>query len=192
MKCLLLCLLLADCGGGGSAVQNVVRIFGDSTCYGVAFDGAYHRVSNPWPSYISFPVINSCIGGQALQDVDMASIAKDGATVELFADGINDAFLYSPEVYADLLRKAVSVSRAAGKTVIFQTPNPTYEARVTALAQVMRNVAAELNVPVIDQDRHLRETYSDLSFAGDQMHPSQPAYTVMGMFSQSRLQEILK
>ena len=55
----------------------------------------------------------------------------------------------------------------------------------------MRDVAAELSVPRIDQDKHLREIYSDLSFAGDRMHPSQPAYAVMGAYAGLRLREIL-
>ena len=38
----------------------------------------------------------------------------------------------------------------------------------------------------------MREVYADLSFAGDRMHPSQPGYTVMGVYAQLRLLEILK
>ena len=188
-------LALAACGGGGASnlSSKIIRVVSDSTGVGFALGASgYFRVDHPWPSYIDVPgytVVNSSVGGMAMKDVDWSQ--QTGAVL-IIGLCINDAFLYSESYYAGLLVHAVTVHRGDGTIIVFQTPNPTYEARVTAFAQVMRDVAKALNVPVIDQDRHLRETYSDLSFAGDQMHPSQPAYTVMGLFSQSRLQEILK
>ena len=188
-------LALAACGGGGTSSPSgkIIRVVSDSTGVGIALGaGGYFRVDHPWPSYIDVPgytVINSSVGGMAMKDVDWSQ--QTGAVL-IIGLCINDAFLYPASMYAAYLTDAVRLARIAVQLVIFQTPNPTYEARVTAFAQVMRDVAKALDVPLIDQDAHLREVYSDLGFAGDKMHPSQPGYTVMGIFSNQRLQEILK
>ncbi len=206
---LILLLFLTACGGGGAVTQvtqaksGIIRITGDSTCYGSAYDPltrTYFRVASPWPTYIHVPGftidMSNCIGGQALGDVLptwAATIASDGATVELIADAINDAFQVSPALYAAQLREVIRASRERGKFVVLMTPNPTYEARVTALAQVIRDVGIETSTPVIDNDTFMRSTFgADLSFAGDQMHPSQPAYALIGGFVNGRLLELLR
>ncbi len=117
--------------------------------------------------------------------------ANDGAKVELIALAINDAFQYSPEVYAAYLRSAISIARAVDKIVILQTPNPTYETRVALLAQTMRDVGLEMHTDVIDVEAFMHDLYgTDLSFAGDKMHPSQSAYAQIGGFVNRRLREI--
>jgi len=193
-------LALAACGGGGSDIGipistsgKIIRIISDSTGVGIALGpSGYFIVDRPWPSYISIPgftVVNSSVGGMAMKDVSFVNNAP--YAVAIIGLCINDAFQYPADVYAAYLREAVVMLRSVGTLVILQTPNPTYEPRVTAFAQVMRDVAAELSVPLIDQDKHLREVYSDLSFAGDRMHPSQPGYAVMGVYADSMLREIL-
>lgn len=212
---LLLTVALAACGGG--AVEpplKVIRITSDST--GVGVDG--FTVSNgacpvkgcviverPWPSYVNVPgykTVNASVGGMSMREViggwpltgvkPWAQKAAEGSDVELLGLGINDGFALPPAQFADYLRQAVTVGRAAGKIMVLATPNPTFEPRVTTLAQVVRDVAVEMAVPLVDIDAYVRSVYPGLGFAGDEMHPGQAAYTQIGQFADQRLREILR
>jgi hypothetical protein len=212
---LLLVVVLTACGGG--AVEpplKIIRITSDSTGVGVdGFTVVNHAcpvngcviVERPWPSYVNVPgykTVNASVGGMSMREVidgwpltsvkPWAQKVTEDSGVELLGLGINDGFALPSAQFADYLRQAVAVGRAAGKLMVLATPNPTFEPRVTALAQVVRDVAVELSVPLVDVDTYVRSIYSGLGFAGDEMHPGQVAYTQIGQYVNQRLQEILQ
>lgn len=212
--CLALTVLTA-CGGGTSDTPlPTLRITSDSTGVGVdgftVINGACPLagcviVPKPWPSYVNVPgyrTVNASVGGLSMKEVidgwpltgvkPWAQKAVEGSGVELLGLGINDGFALPPDQFAAYLVQAVTVGRASGKLMVLATPNPTFEPRVTVLAQAVRDVALEMSVPLVDIDAFMRSAYPDTSFAGDRMHPGQAAYTQIGEFVQQRLLEILK
>jgi lysophospholipase L1-like esterase len=183
MTAALLALLLVACGGGSDPEPEQVsqlrtlQLFGDSTQVQAA------------------PVIEGYLPGRMLMN------AKSGATSAWLiagTDGVNPPWPQSVKGdviminfgindSADLTTgstKGISIdtykanlrtfAKVPGAVVVFETPNPTYwPGRHTEdYAQAMREVAAELGVPLIDVHAFVMAMPDWQAQIPDKLHPS--------------------
>jgi lysophospholipase L1-like esterase len=171
-------LALAACGGGGSGspVYSGTEVYGDSTGLGVGTDG------KNWPESIG--AVNRSIGGLAAINL---LAGEPGRGVRPFADymrestastviialRINDIVNTEPAIYADALRRLSAL--AIGRRVIFCTSNPTPLPRDAEFAQVMRDVASERGIVLIDM-------YGLAIPLRDGVHPTAAGYDLMRSF----------
>lgn len=197
------CLLLAACGGGGSSgpsamphAGQVLEIYSDSTGLTAGSNG------KAWPDQISLPgrqVSNQSVSGLAaihlLAGRPQANVApwalqmrRSPAATVLVGLVINDAVNTDPATFASTLAQIASIARAEGKQVIFQTANPTDLPEVTQYSQLMRQTAAALDAPLIDQDASLQGRAATV----DGVHPTPATVDRMAAYAGTRLLEILK
>jgi len=206
----------------------LIEYYGDSTIWGadgqaMARVSELARVAKPAPSFVSIPgwhVLNKGVSGQhtgSLLTGDRGedtlpweeTMAKSGADVVIVNHAINDTKLLNPAKYASNLRVVVSIASNAGKTIVFETPNPTgttlrrqigsllrngSRRPLGAMVEAMRGVAAELSVPLIDQFAYLTQTFAGHSlrqFVPDLEHPNQATYELKGRFADKALRRLL-
>jgi hypothetical protein len=113
------------------------------------------------------------------------TLASDAGVVVLNY-GMNEAYRgEDPATFAANLTKAVNDLKAAGKTVILQTPNIAtgydWAGNVSAYADVIRNVASATG-SAIDDKYATTSGMGDIfdSATGDTIHPSSTAYAALG------------
>lgn len=156
--------------------------------------GAYDVTEKGQPGARAWQVIDG-FAGENPWETRMAGAA--GIDFVILGYGMNEADKGdSLASYKDALRSLANTARAYAKFVIFETPNPsTYISTVAQFAQAMREVGAEMNIPVIDQFSMIEEYRMDNgltleSMVPDGMHPTQSTYTLKGHYAATRFLEI--
>lgn len=123
---IILCALLAGCGGGGSDVAATpaglaVTTYGDST---QAAQGNPHASSRP-----RLTIDNKAIGGSTTAQWLAKWAAEMAATrspVVVYNGGLNDGGM-TVEEYKAALREMVRIARANGKQLVLEQPNNAAE-----------------------------------------------------------------
>jgi len=175
----ILCLFLSACGGGGGSSEPkpdtqpqaapsgsaTVVFYGDSTFEGAPYPNRTQaaRVSDR----LGIPIDSAAVSGTRLSDL---LLGRDGRNPTLNQSlrrfpnaryvlenfGINDSAQLDPNGFRDSLRQFIYEVRAAGKTPILVTPSPSFRADPTFhqsfldYVQIVREIAAEQGVALID------------------------------------------
>jgi lysophospholipase L1-like esterase len=173
-------LVLAGCGGGGGDEQCSILLNGDSTAWGYEPGGGGVRAAI-YPElalqkemdarFTGVTVRTGAVSGSTSTD---ALTQPRNATVILYNSGINDvAYGHGESTYWANLRELAKVPG-----VVFVTPLPVSTA-TKDYAGIMRAVAIEANVPLIDA-RAYAESRSDWwQIAPDGVHPSSEGYRLL-------------
>ena len=100
--------------------------------------------------------------------------------------------VYDTARYGSCLNQLVDIAQAAGKVVILETPNPVVDSdngqQIGSYVQVMREVAQQQRVDVINQYANLEEAFAadPMGVCPDGVHPSQEVYIGKGKFAAAR------
>lgn len=131
-----------------------------------------------------------------------AELMRDSrATVVMLNHGINDhnppsasaAARRTPDQYAACLNDLARIARAAGKIVVFETPNPVSASGLEVYAQRMRSLASQQGIPLIDQHTYLTGVLAGRdpsALMPDGTHPDQPTYRLKGQYAAAEFQKI--
>ncbi|MFG3039739.1 GDSL-type esterase/lipase family protein [Streptomyces sp. NPDC048330] len=199
---------LADMGRISAVLNSdtpaVWLITGDSITHGALWTNGWRSYAEHFQERVRWElgkpknsdfVVDSGVSGSTTADL----VAKFDDRVTAFRPkvvsimlGTNDAATAStgPAVYRANLRRLVAQVRAlpGGAIPLFQTPNPVDVDRWpqrTALAdyvRIMRDVATELDVVLVDHHAHWLETgggTTPLGLLGDGLHPDQRGHLVL-------------
>jgi lysophospholipase L1-like esterase len=180
---------------------QVVAYYGDSTVRGYE-SGTGAQVATPAPTAFAqaLPasptqtVRNLGADGQTacqLLNADWAGqMATSDATVVILNHGINDSredVGEDIETYKSCLTQIARVAGAAGKRVIFETPNPVDNSRIGDYVTAMKQVAGQERLSLIDQYAELTRYLNgrDLRefLCPDGTHPSQEIYIRKGQYA---------
>ena len=118
-------------------------------------------------------------------------VANSIADLFIVMEGANDAiFRLSSEEYRNALQRMVNVAFSLGRTIILATPPPPCCSRdslalfTRAYSQVIRDVAARNEVPLVDIERAWDSTCSgsscDLYNVPEGLHPNTKGHDVIG------------
>jgi hypothetical protein len=197
------------------AVSGLIEYYGDSTIYGYMTNSEQggaepRRVDTPAPETFRrkldasrFPVVNKGINGTAAcellnggtsaqRDSWNTQMSSSVAKYVIINHGINDYIRETPVAqYRGCLEQLADRAKAAGKIVIFETPNPIVPVqRVNENFEnyviTMRSVATSKAIPVIDQYAFLKDYLRGANasvICPDGLHPSQDVYTMKGEFA---------
>jgi len=201
--------------GQGSTASRAVEYHGDSTIWGYR-SGSGGQVDEPAPVAFasalaaagrSVSVRNEGVSGSTacalLNGTDgrharwSEHIAASAAQVVILNHAINDEWQYDVATYQSCLRQLAQLARAAGKQVIFETPNPTRDSGPGGLdvyVDAMKQVAAQEQVPVIDQYAYLTQYLAGrdvTTLCPDGLHPTQEVYTLKGRFAAQKFGDML-
>lgn len=177
---------------------------GDSTMAGSVWRGPGYAISaDNIPSAVATRLGNAHIcenagvggstspewlyGGGSISTTWSTRMAATDARIVVINTSINDAFLpgltYADHqwCYAEFAR----ITRAAGKKIVFQAPNPinypTHIQRLWEFQNAMRITATGLNVPVINMwDVIVAAAPHWITMLPDAIHPSDDLYRLMG------------
>lgn len=191
-----------------------IDYFGDSTAHGDIGNTPY-QVARP-PSVVldenlpsNYNVRNEAVGGASVAELLAGrdgvhapwttTVARSNAKYVLMNYSINDS--YEPGTttasYKASYAQVIDIARAAGKTVILQTTNPTNNTQKdVAFSTAMKEIAAQKNVPVIDVYTYLSQ-YMAANHLGvyqitnDGIHPNQATYILVGEYTAKRFKEIV-
>jgi acyl-CoA thioesterase I len=109
-------------------------------------------------------------------------MAQSQADIVVFNDGMNDANVGSgetPATYQTNLNSLIQTAKAAGKTVVLETPNPSTDPDRAALPDFViaaRTTAQQWDVTVIDQYAQLTGNPQWDLMLCDGVHPTQAGY----------------
>jgi lysophospholipase L1-like esterase len=196
-------LALAGCGGGGGGgsaqaaadqALKVIELYGNSTQKPVDID-------KPASFYIDLPgykVSNLGYTGTTTRDLIngysgilpwSTQMRQSTAVVVITNHCLVDATLIPLAEYKDNLR--FIAQEAVGKTIFFQTCNPTaVRPLAPAYAQAMRDVAAERGIYVLDVERYLTTVLAGRpipTLMPDGDHPSAATHELVGEFLEREL-----
>lgn len=117
-------------------------------------------------------------------------------SVVIVNHGINEAVVseseFSPAKYENCLKSVADIAETAGKHVIFETPNPIgneKNGQLSVLVEVMKKVAMEKNLGIIDQHKYLTGYVAENQISDpwpDTLHPTQDIYEVKGKYAAER------
>lgn len=191
-----------------------VDYFGDSTAHGDIGNTPY-QVARP-PSVVldqnlpsNYNVRNEAVGGASVAELLAGrdgvhapwttTVARSNAKYILMNYSINDS--YEPGTttasYKATYAQVIDIARAAGKTVILQTTNPTNNTQKdVAFSTAMKEIAAQKNVPVIDVYTYLSQYMAAnrlgvYQITNDGVHPNQATYILVGEYTAKRFKEIV-
>jgi len=209
-------LALTACGGGSAPIQTGIEIglYGDSTNVGI--DGARcgfgGQNCSPVPTvpplaYISVPkyfITNHAVGGLSAWELVSGKpsagvlpysnqMLSSNAAVVIVSIGIGDMSTSDPVTYRQSLQTLIDLSKP--RKVILMTENPVYLAVSTTFANVVRDVAAANNLPLIDINQYLLGvigTGNLLDYIPDGIHPNTATYALIGQFVNSELNKVLQ
>lgn len=197
----------------------IIEWYGDSTTKGVTFsDNKYSELQNNEPSNTqellnkkfgegSILIENRGVNGTtAKQLIDGTHSFKTSFSQQLNAGkadiviinfGINDCYTpgYTPEKYANDISELVRIARAAGKTVIIETPNPIDNMHNEWLWSFQHQAVVtgqKLGVPVINQWEEMMKRPDWQSLLGDKIHPTSPGYVVKSNISFAVIYPVVK
>ncbi|OWW22033.1 SGNH/GDSL hydrolase family protein [Noviherbaspirillum denitrificans] len=192
-------------GERGEGVQ-VIEYYGDSTVWGYRSNSG-ERVPRPAPAVFAeslpnasrFEVRNEGVNGTAACDLLNGTdgrhvpwreqMAASKARYVIINFAINDQWKHDLDSYAGCLRSLARIARINGKQMIFETPNPTRDSGPDGLdvyVDTMRLVAAQENVPVIDQYKYLTGVLGGQkpeTLCPDGLHPSEQVYILKGRYA---------
>lgn len=119
-------------------------------------------------------------------------MTQSKATHVIINHGINDALQQNPN-YKSCIQALVRTAKAKGKKVILETPNPITTGEIAPLVQIMKDVATQEQVPVIDQYQYLM-TYLNgqpiTTICPDGTHPSDQVYVLKGQYAAKKYAEL--
>ncbi|MDB5796117.1 MAG: hydrolase family protein [Paucimonas sp.] len=184
----------------------VIDYYGDSTIWGLrSVSGGQVGVTAPaafaaaLPASGKYVVRNEGVSGSTscalLEGSDgkhpawATQMANSNANVVIMNFAINDEWKMDLNRYRSCMTALASQARAAGKKVVFETPNPTrdsYPASLDAWAQAMRDLARSLQIPVIDQYQFLKNYLGGRSvteICPDGLHPTDAVYVMKGKYA---------
>jgi lysophospholipase L1-like esterase len=126
-------------------------------------------------------------------------VAQSKATFMIFNHGINDALTIgnTAALYKAQFSQVIDIAQAAGKKVILETPNPIVgDSRLTPYISALLQLAAERNLPVIDQHQYLANYIAANNMTVestliDSLHPNQTTLVLKGQYAAKRMKEIL-
>ena len=190
-----------DCPASSSV--KLIAAYGDSTTVGVGAGDAAHSMPAILETLIChIKVNNEGVSGtradQLLNGTDgkhkpwSQELKRSKAHILLLNFGINDSRQPGETVpsYSMNMHLLVDAAKAAGKTVVLETPNPIFptqkadapDAKLQAHAQAVRQLAKAEHVPLIDvnaamlaalKQHKLAELYSD------PLHPTAAGYQII-------------
>jgi len=191
-----------------------VDYFGDSTAHGDIGNTPY-QVARP-PSVVmdenlpsNYNVRNEAVGGASIAELLAGkdgvhapwatTVARSNAKYILMNYSINDSYEpgTTPASYKASYARVIDIARAAGKTVILQTTNPTNNSQKdVTFSNAMKQIAAEKNVPVIDVFAYLTQymaanNLGPYQITNDGIHPNQATYILVGEYTARRFKEIV-
>lgn len=189
-----------------------VEFVGDSTQSGV--DGAaltekpprISRVRPPssfigWPSVtitntsISGATTKTSIEGSPTMAAWQEHVSQSKADIFIINYAINDSLVLSEADYQSNLRAMAEIAAAAGKTVVFETPNLSWIPSVAKYANLMRDTADHIKAPVMDVHQFLTATLGAANMRvliPDGVHPSEKGYRVIGQYASAWLSAFLE
>jgi lysophospholipase L1-like esterase len=184
------------------AAPEVIEYYGDSTVWGYRSNtGGQVAVPAPaafaaaLPNPSAYVVRNEGVSGstacELLNGTDgrhqrwADQMAASKARYVFVNHGINDQWKMDLNTYKGCLRSLAQTAKQYGKQMIFETPNPTRD-DVSVMANAMKEVAAQENVPVVDQYTYLRQYLngqSVYSIVPDGLHPTDAVYVMKGKYA---------
>lgn len=135
-------------------------------------------------------LLNGADGVHPAWDVQMAS---SDATHVIINHGINDQWDDDLSAYRSCLTSLASTAKSRGKQVIFETPNPIDGGNLAPYVTAMKEVAAQQQIPVIDQYQYLTGYLNGQSVSTicpDGVHPSASVYIMKGQFAAAEFMEM--
>ncbi|WP_420473381.1 SGNH/GDSL hydrolase family protein [Noviherbaspirillum sp. ST9] len=184
------------------ATPEVIEYYGDSTVWGYRTNTG-GQVSVPAPAAFAaalpnpsaYVVRNEGVSGttacELLNGTDgrhprwSEQMAASKARYVFVNHGINDQWKMDLNTYKGCLRSLAQTAKQYGKQMIFETPNPTRD-DVSVMANAMKEVAAQENLPVVDQYTYLRQYLngqSVFSIVPDGLHPTDAVYILKGKYA---------
>ncbi|CAB3750789.1 SGNH/GDSL hydrolase family protein [Paraburkholderia humisilvae] len=108
-------------------------------------------------------------------------VAQSHAQIVMFNYGINDAvFNQTPDQFYRAETDLVQAARAAGKLPVLETSNPlpdrALDAKLAVLVDVTRRVAAQQQVPLVDQYAYIKGLPNWRAMMSDGEHPKPELY----------------
>ena len=184
------------------AAPQVVEYYGDSTVWGYRTNtGGQVAVPPPaafaaaLPNPSAYVVRNEGVSGSTACDLLngtdgrhprwSSQMAASKAQYVFVNHAINDQWKYDLSTYKGCLRSLAQTAKQYGKQMIFETPNPTRD-DVSVMANAMKEVATQENVPVVDQYTYLRNYLngqSVYSIVPDGLHPTDAVYVMKGKYA---------
>ena len=191
-----------------------IDYFGDSTAHGDIGNTPYQVARQPsvvmdenLPT--NYHVRNEAVGGASIAELLAGTdgvhapwtttVARSNAKYIVMNYAINDSYEpgTTPASYKASYAKVIDIARAAGKTVILQTSNPTLNnQKDVTFSNAMKEIAAEKNVPVIDVFAYLSQYMAanhlgPYQITNDGIHPNQATYILVGEYTAKRFKEII-
>jgi lysophospholipase L1-like esterase len=184
--------------------SQIIEYYGDSTIWGYqTYSGTQVETTAPEAfaaalptSPIRYAVVNEGVSGsnacQLRDGTDgthpdwITQMASSQASVVVINHAINHIGT-DIEAYKACLRSLAQGATARGKRVLFETPNPITSGGLGDYVQAMKDIAAQQNIPVIDQYQYLMEQFNgDASrIAPDGLHPTEEVYVMKGRYAAS-------
>lgn len=183
----------------------LIEAYGDSTMLGNSLiNGVYVQVAQPAPAILQsllqakygsiVTVVNHGVGGTTaakLLSGDGVNLpwaqqmAQSKAQIVLFNYGINDSNEVgnTAAAFEQAENQLVQIAKAAGKTVVIETPNPvTYDlnAPMPSFVAASLSVASTWGITVIDEFAYLNTLPNWTSMLSDEigLHPTQAGYQI--------------
>jgi lysophospholipase L1-like esterase len=186
--------------------DRIIDYYGDSTVWGYA-SGQGTQVAKPapvafaeaLPASLKYQVRNEGVSGttacQLLNGTDgkhpvwEQQMASSNARVVIINHAINDQWKDDIPNYKSCLLALAKTAKQGGKSVLFETPNPTRDSGSDGLdryVRAMKEVALQTGVPVIDQYQYLTnhlQGANPTTICPDGLHPSDAVYIMKGKFA---------
>ncbi|WP_245549186.1 SGNH/GDSL hydrolase family protein [Noviherbaspirillum massiliense] len=188
-------------------VSRLIEYYGDSTVYGYE-TGKGGQVAEPAPAAFAkalpasanYQVRNEGVSAttacQLLNGTDgvhpawSKQMASSKASYVIINHAINDEWREDLATYKSCMRQLAQTAKQYGKQAIFETPNPTQDTggSLDPYTQGMKDVAAQENLPVIDQHAYLMNYLNGKdphTICPDGLHPTQQVYIMKGQYAAS-------
>jgi lysophospholipase L1-like esterase len=189
-----------------AATQQLIEYYGDSTVWGYRSNTG-GQVATPAPAAFAqalpnptaYSVSNEGVSGSTACDLLNGTdgrhqpwsrqMAASKAKYVFVNHAINDQWKYDLATYKGCLRSLVQTAKQYGKQMIFETPNPTRDSGpggLDTMVAAMKEVAAQENVPVVDQNKYLTGYLagrSPYTICPDGLHPSDEVYVMKGKYA---------
>lgn len=188
------------------SAPQLIEYYGDSTVWGYRTNSG-GQVAKPapvafaesLPNPSAYIVRNEGVSGTTACDLLNGTdgrhqpwsnqMAASSATYVFVNFAINDQWKHDLDTYKSCLQSLARTAKQYGKQMVFETPNPTRDSGSGGLdvyVNGMKEVAAQENVPVIDQYKYLSEYLNGQSpyiICPDGLHPTEMVYVMKGQYA---------